>query len=361
MERILSAFKGKKAYKILTAVCAACVAVPALLAAVYLLSFTAPDAALYASGKNNAGFRVYYLDNDVYGAGPAPLNLFYLISFTDRIEIVNSFSAEFSQDIDISYSYSAVATLRVKYINSSGSTDPAVYEEKRTLAEDSGAVFGNAVQFPNSVYTVDPREYIDIYKRFITRQRDQMVNEDVITDRTPMFTADLLIDFIYTVSDPLTGLNEMLTRGCEIPLTSEVYCVNFTGTPSFDVNLALRSFTMPAPAVLALIALWFAVNIFGLCRCLLVLASDDNVFRRELKKIISKYSDDIIITTEPADFSGLKTADVAEFRELIKLAAGEGKHIQCYRDEGRAEFHTVSDGCAYRFSLRDEPAGEETE
>jgi hypothetical protein len=90
----------------------------------------------------------------------------------------------------------------------------------------------------------------------------------------------------------------------------------------------------------------------GICCGIRKLTLEKDESRREVKRILKKYEDEIIVLARPADLTVYKTIQVFQFRELLKLSVNYNKHILCYFDDERAEFFAISDGNAYCFCIR---------
>jgi len=326
----------------------------------YVQSFNAPDATLHVLARNNTGYSVHYVDNDIFGNGARPANQNYLVSFTDYIEFENSFRADFSQEVEVAYQYSALAVLMIKYQKGSDDNiNPVVYEEKFTLSEISGHVKRKQISFngrddntqPGGVYRIDPKSYIDIYRRFVKEQREQMYRENVLTGGALNFSAELKVDFSLHISDNDSLIDETLTRGFLIPLTNEVFSVSETGTSSLETSVPVREFKMPGFWLIIPLVLWFVVNILGICHGIRQLTMEKDAQRREVKRILKTYSDEIIISLIPIDLSGYKAMPVFQFRDLLKLAMNMNKCILCFHNEEKAEFCVVADGYVYCYNI----------
>jgi hypothetical protein len=228
---------------------------------------------------------------------------------------------------------------------SDNNSNPGVYEEKTVLYESGGVEAGNKISM-GGVYAIYPKRHIDTYRRFVGEQQEKMAREDVIADRALSFSADLLVEFS-RVSASEFAVSETLTHGLRVPLSDEIYDVSATGSPSFELTEALREFVMPGIPVAALIALWFVSLALGGVFSIRRITMDKNKQRREVKKILKKYSDEIYISSHPADLSGYKTIRAISFSELLKLAVNLGKQIVCYHDGERADFCVFSDGYAF--------------
>jgi len=272
------------------------------------------------------------------------------MSFTDFIEVDNLLSMEFSQPVDLSYEYTAAVVLSIRHIRANGnggSANPVVHEVRQTISEESGSMTGDKLTLPGGVYFIEPKNYINTYFYFITEQHAKMHRENVVAERTPQFTADLSVLFTYHLRSSEGEINEVITRGYTIPLTTEVYNFEETGAAAIHKSIDLRVWEMPSLFVLVLVLLWFVGHVCGICVCLRRLTQEKN----EVRRILARYSDEIAMTQKPVDLSRHKIISLSNFNELLKLAVNTGKQIICYHNRQKADFTVVADGCAYCFNL----------
>ncbi|MCL2487855.1 MAG: DUF5305 domain-containing protein [Oscillospiraceae bacterium] len=339
--------------------CTVCLAITMVFIAVFAFK-QAADTAVNASAKNDVRFTVHYQDNKIFGAGPRPPELHYLMSYTDFIAIENSFSADFDQKFDVAYQYTAKETLLIKYLKTSDTyTNPAVFEEKVILSEVSGTVSGKNILFtgkeagdkPGGEYITYPKKYIDTYRKFVLDQKAQMEKEDVTTDRALSFSAELLVEFIYKVNIKDNGINETINRALTIPLSNEVYMISDDGKPIYDLSVAGSEKDSVGVLTVILIALWISVNVYGIIYGLRQKEAKKDEYKFKVDEILRKYADEITISLEPTDLTGQQFIYVPEFKELLKLAINLNKHILCYATQDLAEFYVFAEGYVYCYKL----------
>lgn len=348
----------KTALFVIFCFCVVCIVVTAVSVSFHIRSFSTPESEIRISAKNNVNYRVFYLENDIFENNTRPPGQFYLFSFTDYLEIENSFSTHFSQEADVNYQYTATGSLQIKHQKSSdNSTNPIVYEQTFILSEMSGNIKGD-ISFagkeadePGGVFVIDPKAFIDIYKHFVSEQHAQMLKENVITEKVVSFTAELNLNFSYRIINSITGINETITRGLSIPLMNEVFSPALTGTPVLETSIPIREFNMPGLSVIILFVLWISANIFGICYSIRQLTMEKNKQQRIANSILRKYADDIIVSVIPIELSEYECVPVQQFNDLLKLAMNTGKHILCFHNVGKAEFYIVDDRYLYYFRL----------
>lgn len=318
-------------------------------AVIYLSSYFDEGIIVSASGRKTLNFRVFYLENDIFDENPIPSNLNFLMSYTDFIEIENSFAVDFSEEKDIYYSYNAEMRMVIRPMGADG--HQIVFEEIFPLSEINGQATATRLYFnaedngaPGGVYRIYPKDHLELYFNFVEDQARQMEAENVIARGIRGFSADLLVNFTYTIRAPEFGLNEVVTQGYRIPLTTEIFTLDTTGVSSFDWrdDITVRDDITLTTAIL--IALVFALSVLGFFYNLKkLLTADINPQRQKVKGILKKYAYEIVVYNEPIDLTEYAIKTVKEFSDLLKLAVNLNKHIMCYQDENHSEFVVILD------------------
>ena len=317
------------------------------------------------NGRHDLDFSVFYLPNQIWEENPKPRDLYFLMSFTDFIEVKSGLSVTLSEETQIDYSFTATERLVIRYrIGADADSSPVVFTEEIILSEQSGSRVTNRLRFnaedemsPGGVYTLHPRPHIDTYFDFVASQAYQMYGENLTTLGLRGFSAELFIDFTYTINIPEHKITETITQGYRISLTSEVYSLVVTGQPSFGLSFLVykhENVEITMPLVVLFVAV-FSAGVFGLVYTLRRYAADPLPNRHKALTILKKYAGEIVVTDNLVDLTQYKLMIVKEFSELLKLAVNLSKHIMCYHDIDRAEFVTIVDGYAYTFSLEYHP------
>jgi hypothetical protein len=320
-------------------------------AVIFLFAHFRAEEAANAMGRQSLNFRVHYLDNDIFSENPIPPNTDFLMSFTDFIEIDNAFTANFSEIINIQYSYNAEERLVIRPFGDSGT----VFEETLVLSESSGEIVADRLQFnannnglPGGSYVVYPKTHIETYFAFIEEQARIMAEENVVAQGLRGFSGELLIEFTYRIYAPEIGLNEIINYGYRIPLTNEIYSISTVGVSNFEWENSERGGDITLPIV-AIYAVTFTASVFGLFYFIKLLGANPNKHQRKADWILKKYFQEIIIYDKPVNFTKYEPMVVQDFSELLKLAINLNKHIMCFRSEISTEFVVIVDdyACLY--------------
>jgi len=331
-----------------------------LWAALYVTDLMHEDVVIEGTGQNNASFTVHYFDNEIFGGNPVSSNLHFLRHFTDFIEIESSFSANFSEDLDISYTYVAEKRFVITHLGSGGA-NPVVFEEITELSRARGGTFGNELNFssdsgydePGGIYTIFPREYMEIFLSFSEYHEQQIENEGGTSAAFRGFSAELFIEFSYSVLAMPAGINETTVRGYRIPIAQDVFVPEVFGTHSFNAVVNLTTET-PIIDIYTILIFATVIAISGLgvfigIRCISV--GDSNEHHKKAKAILKKFSSEIVVSKSPMDLSNYTVMIVDEFEEILKLSINLNKHIMCYHDTEKMELCTIVDEHAYYYYI----------
>ena len=303
-----------------------------------------------ASGRQHMEFNVFYIDNDIFNVNPIPRNRDFLMSHTDRIEISNSFTAQFSETVSIYYSYVAEKRLAIRYIGTTAH-NRNVHEVVTVLAQESGNTQADYLHIgSDSVYTINPRGYIQTYLHFVENHANVLQEEGLIVHGLRGFTADLFIEFTHTVQIPEVGLNETILHGYRLPLTMEVYSMYMIGASHFEwSDASMITLTLPMAVIFSAS---FILSVLGLLSNIKKMGADNDEHLQTANDIIKKYNQEIVVYDRPIDLSEHKIMAVREFDELVKLAVNLNKHIMCYRDDSHTEFAIIVDEYACLYTIK---------
>ena len=319
------------------------------------------------SGRMDIDFDVFYLPNNIWDENPVPPHLHFLMSLTDFIEARSDLTATFSEEVTVEYTYTAVKTLEITYMGAvGGGTNPLLFQEIHVLSEQEGQQTATRLNFradnplsPGGAYQIDPRPFIDTYFEVMAYQRYRMARENIIARGFRGMSAELNIDFTYTLRIREYGINQRITRGYRLLLTGEVYSFISTGdsasfSDSVNISVIPGGIEVGAYAYAAL-ALVFVTGLAGLIHSIIKLTADPNEFRREATRILKKYNGEIVVVDKPVDTSLYKEMIVQDFMELLKLAVNLSKHIMCYHNEDIAQYVIIIDGYIYVYFISYHP------
>ena len=344
------------------------------------------DYIVSASGRHTLSFNVFYFEDTIFGESPNPISRDqgFLMSYTNYIEIDNSFLIELSRRANVDFRYHAEARLVIRHMGTADANlNRIVFQETFPLVEEmQGRIYAyqfnsrggsengastvywynfrvqNENNTPDGRFRIYPIEYIRKYLDFIYDQMRQLEHQGnmlggdtVLVQGLRGFSAELFIDFTFNIYDTDilestdiidTSINQQsATHGFRLSLTTEVYSLIISGIPHFEwqTNLITQRVEITLiRAILFIVAflLFLFVALFSSKK----LCANPNEKRQEVIDILRKYHQEIVVYDQPAETSRYYLRKVEKFKELLKLSVNLNKHIMCYKDESHAQFVT---------------------
>ncbi|MCL2378014.1 MAG: DUF5305 domain-containing protein [Defluviitaleaceae bacterium] len=316
------------------------------------------------SGRAEARFRVYYLDNVIFEENPISPNLHFLMSFTDYLEVDGRFNADFSEEVEFYYTYTASKRFVIRHVETGdGNLNPIVFQKDVPLSQGEGNMVADSLRLPGNsgynangnwgTYVVDPREYVDLYFEFIEEQRRQMYQEGIHALNLRGFSGELFVDFEYEVYIPEWGIRETASHGYRMLISTEVYFLATTGNHTFNGSIVDEGsgpiqLTLPRVVIYVLLV---CLGVYGILKGIKGLQAQPNPKHQKALDIIKKYSNEIVVTSVPLPIEGRTPVHVDEFDPLLRLAINLNKHISCFHDSISAEFVVIVDEYAYSYQI----------
>jgi len=333
-----------------------------IFALVFLVAHLQDEVVMGASGRVDVDSRVFYLDNEFFTDNPIGHHLHFLMSFTDYIEVDSGFTVRLDEAAEVFYSYNAVQHFVIRYMGTmNGVGNPVVFEALTPLSSAQGSIFADEFSFPaansngpGGTYTIFPKNYTDLYLDFVATQRQLMYQENVIADGLRGFSAELLVDFTYSISIPEWGIVETAIEGYRLSLSTEVFTLATTGNSRSIFNSSVVLSDPPPQITLPMIIIFVAaaaLGIYGFTRGIRNLFADPNEHRRDALAILKKYSNEIVVSDVAPSLSQYQSMPVDDFSDLLRLAINLNKHIMCYHNSSMAQFVVIVEESAYYYKI----------
>ena len=357
-------FLKKRNAPIYITILASFIVISIIIIAISLRPATQEENNVSANGRHDLDFRVFYFQNDIFDENPIPRNLNFLMSYTDYIEVESTFSASFSEEVYITYSYSSYKRFVIRHgAGSDANLNPIVFEKVIDLSSIEGSLTGNQINFEadetRGLYTITPLDHIYTYFEFVADVNRQIAAQGIFPQGPRGFSAELFIEFTYVVSAPQIGFSQTSNRGYRVALTNEIYSAVITGGNQnfqWQTNLTIDEGGINTPLIV-LLCIIIILSTSGILYSLKLLNFDDsNTSKSEANIILSKYSKEIVIYTSKAE--DVKLMYVTDFKDLLKLAIAKDTLICCYKDDTLVQFYIIVDGFASVYEINVENTNE---
>lgn len=310
----------------------------------------APDITLIeVTGRSDIDFRVYYIDNELFTENPVAKNLHFLRHLTDFIEVENSMVVNFSDEFEIIYTYTAEKRFEISYGGTQTGANPVIFQIVTEIDRTRSMAQTNRLVFEGGTYQIFLNEYHDIFNHFVEYNEMRLG-----TIQLRGFSAELVVEFTYTIVAPEVGIRETIQRGFTIPIDVNVFSPQVFGPTGFTASSVAEE-DLPEVSVLLMGGLGMAAAAGGLgillgAKKMPHRATDPH--RVEYDDIMKKYRNEIIMTTGTADLSKFVVQPVSSFDELLKISLNLGKLIVCHNEGDRAVFYAIVDAHAFNYEIR---------
>ena len=303
-----------------------------------------------AVGHSTVSFDVYYFENELFPENPVPPGFQFMRHMTDFIRIQSGFLAEFSEEFDLHYSYSA----RTRFVITYGIGGSAVYERITELSFEYGRQITGRLVFsaenvegtPGGTYVIVPHVYYEIFNDFV-RYAEQDEGYGPAANLRGL-TSELIIEFTYSLTALPINISESVTTGFRIPITLNVFTLEPFGSSSFSTQVN-RSLDAEPPGVLTmvLLAVGLLISVGLVVYGVRGLFPEKSDFQKSVDGIIKKYGTEIVVSRKPLNLDNYQIVQLEDFEDMIKLSINLAKHITCYKSAYLAVFYIVIDGFVY--------------
>ncbi|MCL1878746.1 MAG: hypothetical protein FWF80_07800 [Defluviitaleaceae bacterium] len=269
-------------------------------------------------------------------------------------------------------------------------------DEQRQLA--FSVVEGNLT---GGIVQVDLDEFLEIVDEFVSE----------IAHGTGMVmntSADLEVEFSHRIFIRDYGVDETISRGLNVPLRHDSFTFNTTGTPTHsamgrldtravietiidddntpDLIIELVELLIENEDISETFVIYFALLLLPLFaaglyfsvgggKLVVILVRKmkslgkrlssklsrhikdmSGSYERKVKKLVKKYSNEIVVVSSTMKRDDMETNIIAEFAELLKLSLFTNRPIFCYHNifEKYAEFAVIYEGQVHCFMICEE-------
>jgi len=328
------------------------IAYASLLAMILILFFTVrsildgatADKSIHFDETNKLTYTVHLNDGNPYDAKTLDMGSYpeFVREHTDFIEVVPSYTAALSKEVDMSYK--AVYTVTLIGRENRGSnpnSNPILWQKEYTpLQPVEGAFSDGNKKINGQGFKLKLEDYENILKtEFIDVTPNVKVMGEIVV------TADVRL------TNKEKGVNTSMVRAMTVPLNREVFKIDFSGKDISSVDIPER--TVKAPTFGQ--AVWIAIGV-GVSLALFIVSSraglrgkDD--YTNNLRRLLRKYGGEVAQAVAAPDTYGMKIVELKKFDELLKFALNMGKPIVCYSTDKASIFYLICDGYCYQYAM----------
>ena len=336
--------KKVKKLNIVFAVCAIALSIFFL----YLGSVFKIENKLSYSEEGNVDYKVYLKSNDDFNTPYLGKGRKYIASLIDHINIDYNYRFKGDKDMDYTCKYYIVASASVK----DGGTDgKLLYEkEKYLLSDKTKNVSGKEIALAESV-DLDYDEYNKIIEDFTSKYS--------LSGNSSMLNLSMKIELTANgggFSSPISDTSEL---GLTVPLTDRTVAVDVAYKEIDEKKEKIEVSPNKMWNVIFFIiglacAAYAALVVWTLIKHYLKVKSEQSLYDKRKRDILSHYGRVISNVDEIRDISSLSFIDVDDFVDLINIRDCLDKPILFSETDGGQEmawFVVVDNDNAYRYIL----------
>ena len=306
---------------------------------------------LYSYNYNsNLSYRVILKDNSFFTTKTLGMNKQYIASLIDHIEVDTKYTFQSSKDLEYTYTYSIVATVKGSYAESDAKSIEVWSREYPIVPSESKASHGNTFSIDKTV-SIDYNTYNQIMTDFRTQFG---LSVDASVDLT------LKLNITGGLKGEDKTLQENSTMALQIPLikpTIEIKpnYVNNGGKTIYKDEASSSDIKVNIPLLLLGIALLlFMVFMLKEVGSRLLTTTKKSEYVIALNKILKEYSDVIAKAENIPNLTQYDVVHIKDFTDLVDIE--EELHSPIIYNEIREDlecwFMVFHEKTAYKFILR---------
>ena len=290
-----------------------------------------PSGFFVVEEKNKIDYLVHLIDNEFSDKKVLGMGENYLYSYTDYIEMKNSYTADIPEDIKVNYNYRVEATLIARYVKSAGMANNPIVMKKTYMIDAKAGDFIGSSKIDNT-YDINLDPYKNEFDRFTE------------TVTIPIST-EIKIDFIMELNSQ-EEIKSTFKRGITIPLSEEFYNITIEGEETKE-----SEYNSPKKTVFSFLIIgtsaFTVISFAGLFISIRLLLKNKPRHRLLIDKYLRTYDDIITSVKTKIDFESYKVMEVSDFKELLNLATNTGTQVIFYEEDEKAYFYVLYNQMIY--------------
>lgn len=313
------------------------------------LSKTSSREELYSYSYNaNMDYKVYLKSNSFFNSSYLGMNKQYISSLIDHISVDTKYSLQSSKDLDYTYSYEIIATLRGAY-QSGEAKAVELWSKAYTIAPtETRSGTGNKIDIAKTV-DIDYNQYnkimsdfrdafglsidaaVDLSLRVNINGKEKGSNEQTLKESENF---DLNIPLL---AQTIQIKPDYINSGREIVYAPE-------STSNVNIPMLVIGVALFLLSVVLLVSLWKS----------LIRITKKSEYVIELNKILKEHADIIAESSNLPDLTQYDVVNIKHFRDLVDIEEELRSPILFteIREDYASWFIIIKDQTAYKFVLK---------
>ncbi len=257
-------------------------------------------------------YKVFLNDNDFFHEKYLEKGNQYIASLIDYISANFNYKMELKNDnVKYRYSYNIVANVSVKEKD----TNNELYSDTKLLLNKNEQTTDVNILTINEKVDIDYNYYNDLIKKFISVYG--------LDNTESMLTVSMYINTMGICDDSLVTAEKDPVITLSIPLTTKTIAIDINDNLINNNSVMLCDSTYPNNVVFLVLGIMFGIADIGLIVWIvnyeIKTRTAENIYERELKKILNNYSSYIQSLGNEFDFKNYQLLKVNTFTDMLEI------------------------------------------
>lgn len=262
--------------------------------------------------KSNINYNVFLKDNNFFEETYLPKGNQYIASIIDYINAEFNYKISLQEkNVNYKYSYKIEANVTVKEKSTNNnlySTNKLLFEEQEKITNSNELTINKKVDIDYNYYNDIIKEFIDVYG---------------LDNTESTLTVNMYITTIGTCENIKDSKKQDSVIGISIPLTTKTISIDISDNLIDNNNIMLCNDNYSNNIVFIILGIIFLILdislIFIVIKYEIKTRTAENIYERELKKILNNYSLYIQNLGNDFDFKDYQLLKVNTFTDMLEI------------------------------------------
>lgn len=263
--------------------------------------------------KNNTSYKVFIKDNEFFNNDYLEKDNEYISSLIDKIEANFDYLISVEENISYNYSYKIESNVYIKRKNSS----EYLYNKTDTILDKVNKTSDEKLVNISETVNIDYNAYNNLMKKF--------VNSYALDDIESILTVNMYVNVLGACDNIMDTVDKESVLSIKIPLTTRVVDIESSDNLLNNQNNLLEC-KKNIENTLVFLILFIGFLIVGLIllyvtvKYIVKTRTAENIYQREIKKILNNYGSYIQTLTNKFDFKNYQILHIKSFNDMLEIS-----------------------------------------
>jgi len=262
--------------------------------------------------SSNIDYKVYLKDNNFFDGNFLDNNQQYIATLIDYISTDFEYKLNLDKSVEYKYYYRVEANVDVSDLDSRKS----LYNKTHTLVKQK--------EFESKEISTTIKEHIDVDYNYYNDLIKSFVHIYDLEDYESTLTLNMYVNVIGSCEDFKNNKSEESVISLSIPLTTKTMAIDLSNNLVNSENEVIQCETVSqSTIVFVVLGMLFVVAaitlIFMAIRYEIKTRTAENIYEREMKKILNNYSSYIQTLNNDFDFSNYQMLKIDNFTDMLEI------------------------------------------